>query len=125
MQYIALGSSEPVLFIFGRPLLHGVQDCPPSVVRKTPTALIPTQMRFLFCGSIRIVCRQSPPLPGNHLPFFRYSVSEVSSFQVEPLSWLTKIPASSMPAYIVPFCDGCPSTSCQIRLSLNPVSFGY
>src|SRR5262245_34404772 len=101
MQYMAAGSSEPVGSP-GRPLLHGVQDCPPSVVRNTPTALIPTQIRFLSFGSIRIVCRHNPPFPGNHLARLGSRVRAESSVHVLPLSRLTNSPATSTPAKIEP-----------------------
>jgi len=46
-----------------KPLLIGRQVSPPSSVRKAPAAEIATYIRFVFFGSIRMVCRHIPPAP--------------------------------------------------------------
>src|SRR6266516_3675934 len=43
------------------PWLAKCQLAPPSLVRKTPTAEIPTNIRLASDGSTTMECRQSPP----------------------------------------------------------------
>src|SRR5688572_32944228 len=116
-------SSEPV-GSWGSVWLRFFHVRPPSSVRNAPTALMPTHMRSLFLGSIRIVCRHNPPPPANHLLRLWSRVSEEISLQLVPRSRLTNRPASSTPAQIVSGSEGWPGVSCQIFLSCQPVSGG-
>ena len=46
------------------PLFAGVHESPPSSLRKTPAAEMPTYIVCSFSGSIWIECVHIPPAPG-------------------------------------------------------------
>src|SRR3990170_2483228 len=107
------------------PLFIGVHVAPPSSVRNTATAEIPTTMRFAFFGSGRIVWRHSPPAPGFHFDRVEWDVSPGTSFQESPLSVERKSPAGSTPAYTTPGSAGPPPTTFHTFATLHPVFFAY
>src|SRR4029077_20917871 len=83
------------------PLFVGFHDLPPSSVRNTPAAEMAMNILSALVGSMRIVCRQSPPAPGAQ-PEAESCVRRAdSSAQLWPPSVDLKRAASSTPAYTV------------------------